>query len=255
MYYLPLSLFIFSYNSKPQYCKTTTENKYNSIQVILFKSINNINLIFVFNFVTAETSQGTIPPDTVQCGGCRVSYPLGEILRFIEHKVNHCRNNLQGCHSPPLTKAHEDSDPEDALGLKLIDTEKLNSVPSISAPINKRCVRIESPPTPQCSNTNDSGSPIELRASASSTPKRRTEGCDDDKDDLPKKAKTESVDADTNTINSGKIFHAFLFLFLLSRLTIKIKKKNIVKKCVIFCREKKKNNIVSPDGSMWSNDQ
>ena len=153
--------------------------------------------------IAAETSQGTTSPDTVQCGGCRASYPLGEIVRFIEHKVNHCRSTLQGCHSPPPAAAPEDSDPEDALALKVIDQEKLNSVPSISAPINKRVGRIESPPTPQGSGT-DTGSPIELRASASSTPKRRTEGLEEEKEDIPKKPKTESVDADTNTVNSGE---------------------------------------------------
>lgn len=154
--------------------------------------------------VTAETSQSTTSPDTVQCGGCRASYPLGEIVRFIEHKVNHCRNTLQGCHSPPATAAPEDSDPEDALTLKTADPDsKLNSVPSISAPINKRSGRLESPPTPQGPGP-DTGSPIDLKASASSTPKRRTEAPDEDKEDLPKKQKTESVDADTNTVNSGK---------------------------------------------------
>lgn len=153
----------------------------------------------------AETSQGTTSPDTVQCGACRVSYPLGEIVRFIEHKVNHCRITLQGCHSPPATAAPEDSDPEDALALKTVDQDsKLNSVPSISAPINKRGGgRLESPPTPQGSGP-DAGSPIELKASASSTPKRRTEASNEDKEDLPKKQKTESVDADTNTVNSGE---------------------------------------------------
>lgn len=151
----------------------------------------------------AETSQGTTSPDTVQCGACRVSYPLGEIVRFIEHKVNHCRITLQGCHSPPATAAPEDSDPEDALALKTVDQDsKLNSVPSISAPINKRGGgRLESPPTPQGSGP-EAGSPIELKASASSTPKRRTEASNEDKEDLPKKQKTESVDADTNTVNS-----------------------------------------------------
>ncbi|XP_044580485.1 B-cell lymphoma/leukemia 11A isoform X2 [Cotesia glomerata] len=156
-------------------------------------------MAYKINRYFAEPSQGSIPPDTVHCGGCRISYPLSEIVRFIEHKVNHCRT-LQGCHSPPPTTAHEDSDPEDALALKSADPEKLNSVPSISAPINKRIGRVESPPTPQVSAT-DSGSPIELRASASSTPKRRTEN-DEDKEELTKKVKTESVDADTNTINS-----------------------------------------------------
>lgn len=153
----------------------------------------------------AETSQGTTSPDTVQCGACRVSYPLGEIVRFIEHKVNHCRITLQGCHSPPATAAPEDSDPEDALALKTVDQDsKLNSVPSISAPINKRGGgRLESPPTPQGSGP-EAGSPIELKASASSTPKRRTEASNEDKEDLPKKQKTESVDADTNTVNSGE---------------------------------------------------
>ena len=155
--------------------------------------------------ITAETSQGPTSPDTVQCGGCRASYPLGEIVRFIEHKVNHCRSSLQGCHSPPPAAAHEDSDPEDALALKTTDPEKLNSVPSISAPINKRTNRVESPPTSQ-GNLADSGSPIELRASASSTPKRRTEGTEEtEKEDITKKLKTESVDADTNTINSGEL--------------------------------------------------
>lgn len=149
----------------------------------------------------AETSQGGSTPDTVQCGGCRASFPLGEIVRFIEHKVNHCRSTLQGCHSPPPAAAPEDSDPEDALALKSLDQEKLKSVPSISAPINKRVNRIESPPTPQGSGP-DAVSPIELRASASSTPKRRTEVSEEEKDDVPKKPKTESVDADTNTVNS-----------------------------------------------------
>lgn len=160
--------------------------------------------VYLFLSFSAETSQSSTSPDTVQCGGCRASYPLGEIVRFIEHKVNHCRNTLQGCHSPPATAAPEDSDPEDALALKSTDQDsKLNSVPSISAPINKRGGRLESPPTPQGS-APDTGSPIELRASASSTPKRRTEDIDDDKEELPKKQKTESVDADTNTVNSGK---------------------------------------------------
>ncbi|XP_012275525.1 B-cell lymphoma/leukemia 11A [Orussus abietinus] len=147
----------------------------------------------------AETSQGS-SPDTVQCGGCRASYPLADIVRFIEHKVNHCRSSLQGCHSPPPAAAPEDSDPEDALALKA-EQEKVSSVPSISAPINKRGSRLESPPTPQGSGP-DGGSPIELRANASSTPKRRTEGQEEDKEDLPKKQKTESVNADTNTVNS-----------------------------------------------------
>lgn len=172
--------------------------------------VGPINYSYTVSFsllFSAETSQGS-SPDTVQCGGCRASYPLGDIVRFIEHKVNHCRSTLQGCHSPPPAAAPEDSDPEDALALKA-EQEKLNSVPSISAPINKRGSRLESPPTPQGSGS-DGGSPIELRASASSTPKRRLE---EDKEELPKKPKTESVDADTNTTSSGKqILHPFFFL-------------------------------------------
>lgn len=50
---------------------------------------------------------------------------------------------------------------------------------------------------------------IELKANASSTPKRRTEPTDEDKEDLPKKQKTESVDADTNTVNSGESFQLY----------------------------------------------
>ncbi|XP_011499159.1 PREDICTED: B-cell lymphoma/leukemia 11A [Ceratosolen solmsi marchali] len=154
----------------------------------------------------AETSQNATPPDIVVCGGCRASYPLGDIVRFIEHKVNHCRSSLQGCQSPSPTAAPEDSDPEDALALKAAaESEKLNSVPSISAPITKRTGRVESPPTPQGTSAADAVSPIELRASASSTPKRRTtEGPEDplDKEEAPKKAKTESVDADTNTVST-----------------------------------------------------
>jgi hypothetical protein len=122
--------------------------------------------------------------------------------------VNHCRSSLQGCQSPSPTAAPEDSDPEDALALKAAtEGEKLNSVPSISAPITKRSGRVESPPTPQGGSAAEAVSPIELRASASSTPKRRTaDGPEDllDKNEAPKKAKTESVDADTNTVSTGK---------------------------------------------------
>lgn len=170
---------------------------------------------------TSSSSSTSSSPDIVLCGCCRASYPLGEIVRFIEHKVNHCRNGLPGCQSPSPTAAPEDSDPEDALALKgsstnvvdVVGQEKLNSVPSISAPIIKRSGRVESPPTSQGTSDSVAVSPIELRASASSTPKRRTnESTVDellDKDDQPKKPKTESVDADTNTVNSGKSFFFF----------------------------------------------
>lgn len=166
--------------------------------------------------VAAETSQNASPPDIVMCGGCRASYPLSEIVRFIEHKVNHCRSSLPGCQSPSPTAAPEDSDPEDALALKsATEAEKLNSVPSISAPIIKRTGRVESPPTPQQGSSagNEAVSPIELRANASSTPKKRTNDASDEleKDELTKKPKTESVDADTNTVSTGELdlfFHA-----------------------------------------------
>lgn len=176
----------------------------------------------MFFFCFSISAQSASLPDTVQCGGCRASYPLGEIVRFIEHKVNHCRSSLPGCHSPAPAAAPEDSDPEDALAVKAAEQEKINAVPSISAPIiNKRAgigggsssSRVESPPTPHgSSSTSDANSPIELRAS--STPKRRTEINinDDNKDDIPKKQKTtESVDADTNTVNSGE--NCFIFYF------------------------------------------
>lgn len=167
-----------------------------------------------------------------------MSLPLGEIVRFIEHKVNHCRNNLQSCHGPTVNPAPEDSDPEDALALKSrIDKDsKIHSVPSnISAPINKRnAARLDSPPLP---HREIVVSPIELKATASSTPKRKVEeggtsgvledldergGGDNyhnsehhhhhhhhhhrDEGDVPKekKAKIKSVDADTNTVNSGE---------------------------------------------------
>lgn len=176
--------------------------------------------------LAAETSQNAAPPDIVLCGGCRASYPLSEIVRFIEHKVNHCRSSLPGCQSPTPAAAPEDSDPEDALALKTDPTgaggattttalpgagEKLSSVPSISAPIIKRSGRVESPPTPQggTSASESAVSPIELRASASSTPKRRGGALEAgeealDKDEPPKKPKTESVDADTNTVSTGE---------------------------------------------------
>jgi len=190
----------------------------------LLNKNSNASKRYVSFPVTAETSQSTTSPDTVQCGCCRASYPLGEIVRFIEHKVNHCRSTLQGCHSPPATAAPEDSDPEDALTLKTADSDsKLNSVPSISAPINKRSGRLESPPTLQVPGP-DTGSPIDLKASASSTPKRRTEAPDEDKEDLPKKQKTESVDADTNTVNSGKFLRLF-FSRLLLRISFQVTNK------------------------------
>ncbi|XP_014229195.1 uncharacterized protein LOC106654021 [Trichogramma pretiosum] len=186
--------------------------------------------------------------DFVTCGGCRASYPLEHIVRFIEHKVNHCRSSLPGCQSPSALANHapEDSDPEDALGLKTggagdptttqgtgtittggtcgaSSTEKLTAVPSISAPIIKRSSSaraLDSPPTSHHHHHHhhhhssshhhsgeSGGSPIELRANASSTPKRRTgqdASLEDDKDCIEalKKPKTESVDADTNTISN-----------------------------------------------------
>lgn len=152
------------------------------------------------------------------CGGCRASYPLSEIVRFIEHKVNHCRSNLPGCQSPSPTAAPEDSDPEDALALKSTsEAEKLNSVPSISAPIIKRTGRVESPPTPQGTSANEAVSPIELRANASSTPKKRTNDASDEveKEEHTKKPKTESVDADTNTVSTGKNFSSMPQLIVL----------------------------------------
>uniref|UniRef100_A0ABD2XH90 C2H2-type domain-containing protein n=1 Tax=Trichogramma kaykai TaxID=54128 RepID=A0ABD2XH90_9HYME len=194
-----------------------------------------------------STGGGATSLDFVTCGGCRASYPLEHIVRFIEHKVNHCRSSLPGCQSPSALANHapEDSDPEDALGLKAgaggdptttqgtgtittggtgtcgaSSTEKLTAVPSISAPIIKRSSAraLDSPPTSHHHHHHSSshhhstsgesgGSPIELRANASSTPKRRTgqdASLEDDKDCIEalKKPKTESVDADTNTISN-----------------------------------------------------
>ncbi|KAJ8687805.1 hypothetical protein QAD02_023599 [Eretmocerus hayati] len=164
----------------------------------------------------AETSASSQTPDMVLCGGCRASYPLAEIVRFIEHKVKECRaGGAVSCASPsPAQGAPEDSDPEDALaalrpsGVDHHET-KLSSVPSISAPISSSKRRVESPPASTCADASG-GSPIELRAS--STPKRagapqgghHEHSPDKDAvDATAKKPKTESVDADTNTVSSG----------------------------------------------------
>lgn len=189
--------------------KHTYIYKYISIRCSILIS-NFLILCFVIVCFLVETSQSSTAVDYLFCGCCRTSYPLSEIIGFIEHKINHCRSNLQGCQNTSSLAAPEDSDPEDTLALKICsESEKNNSVPSISAPMIKKVSgdRLNSPSIPQDEGL-EAVSPLELRAHASSTPKRRTESpeCQFDKQkNAQKRVKVvESVDADTNTTSMGK---------------------------------------------------
>lgn len=152
-------------------------------------------------------------------------------MRFIQHKVAACnKENFSGGHCFQGTDRDRHND-DAGLPLSTINTRR----PSISAPISGKktsgnSTRVHTPPpaSPRLPAPGD----LCVDGAASSTPKRRAsaspltssslEDGEDIKQDIKqermettsspeqsshKKSRTEVADAESNTTNSGKIFH------------------------------------------------
>lgn len=185
----------------------------------------------------AADSEANTQQDVLTCGACQKGFALGDIVKFIQHKVLVC--NKENYFSSAAagdghrcggrgSNHHEDVDSSDEGGGLAVGTRR----PSISAPITAK----KSTPVPGHCTPPPSVSPRFL----SSTPKRSSTspgpgkdepvvaGSSDDElklrikqehlDSSPdepagKRSRTEFADAESNTTNSGKYYMQFFLDF------------------------------------------
>ncbi|XP_066907555.1 B-cell lymphoma/leukemia 11A-like [Halyomorpha halys] len=125
--------------------------------------------------------------DVLTCGACQKAFALGDIVKFIQHKVLACNKENYSCNDTGNNNGESgDSDGEDGVVVRR---------PSISAPMK----RSEEPrcSTPKRRATPGSASPTPIKAELDSSLPVSSP------DEGPcKKLRTEVVDAQSNTTNS-----------------------------------------------------
>lgn len=202
----------------------------------MFLSLFSV-LIFHFRSFAGDSDTGQTQQDILICGVCQKTFELGDINRFIQHKVHACCNKEN--YALEQNNVQESPDPDNngcgGVPLAVVNTRR----PSISAPIKKGIINANSTNAPSrllCS------SPLQMDGEDArcSTPKPRTPvssssptpikdeldgehhaNCtDDDEVKPPRKIKQELdstnsspdlskknrefADAESNTIHSGK---------------------------------------------------
>lgn len=145
-------------------------------------------------------------PDSLTCGVCRKEFPLGEIVRFIQHKVLSCNKENYRLVAARAGRGG-DGDANHALQVEGGGGSSSSSAaggavatrrPSISAPINSRRLTPTLAVSSSTSATGESGADDDLSAEGASAGPTKAEG---------ESAKTPSmVDAESNTVNSGEFY-------------------------------------------------
>lgn len=211
----------------------------NNTNCIHFQSVNQFYTLYhnptsdtqnvYFMFYIADTDEGMTNDnhqDILTCGACQKPFALGDIVRFIQHKITTC-NKENNCY-PHATDRNDNDANEGAYPLAAINSRR----PSISAPISGKKAsssgtRVHTPPpaSPRLPAPGD----LCVDGAASSTPKHRasssplTSSIEDEHDIKPsikqermdtsssgqeesscKKSRTEVADAESNTTHSGK---------------------------------------------------
>ena len=141
--------------------------------------------------------------DVLICGECRSEFPLGDIVRFIRHKVHRC--NKENVH-PYKTDNDDEDEARDEAEPALIGSRR----PSINAPIG---LKTEAKPQQH--------HPMNLSMEMADESKRREErreegakaGHRDRLDSTRDSGKPARVDAESNTVNSGEIFLDILMIY------------------------------------------
>lgn len=135
--------------------------------------------------------------DVLTCGACQKTFALGDIVKFIQHKVLAC--NKENYCSEPGNNNVESGDSDGEVGVVV-------RRPSISAPMK----RSEEPrcSTPKRRAAPSSASPTPIKAELESSPSLSSP------DEGPsKKLRTDFVDAQSNTTNSGSYSFQILVIF------------------------------------------
>ena len=73
--------------------------------------------------------------DILTCGDCQREFILGDIVKFVQHKVNRCNCNKEKCQSYDDHDFPDGEDNDDMSSAALTPTVISNKRPSISAPI------------------------------------------------------------------------------------------------------------------------
>lgn len=156
-------------------------------------------------------------PDSLTCGVCRKEFPLGEIVRFIQHKVLSCNKENYRVMCARSGRGGGGPDGDD-LPLQIDGGGSSGSTasaatgsvclrrPSISAPINSRrlTVAVSSSSTPASGADDDMATEGGAVGQSGSSYSVKAEGEEDRSG--PGKGPT-TADAGSNTINSGKKNH------------------------------------------------
>ncbi|XP_031626559.1 B-cell lymphoma/leukemia 11A isoform X3 [Contarinia nasturtii] len=147
--------------------------------------------------IAQAESESTAEPGAIQdiltCGSCQKTFALGDIVKFIQHKVLQCnKENYGQCFPQGGTTGDRDS--EDGRPLSLV-----NRRPSISAPISTRkpsssSSRVHTPPLASPGFLSGDG--------ASSTPKRLTPDDENDNENENSESKQSELNSLENNSNS-----------------------------------------------------
>lgn len=174
-------------------------------------------VVVVVLFLSRQAEPEEMAPDSLTCGVCRKEFPLGEIVRFIQHKVLSCNKENYRVMCSRSGRGGGGPDGDD-LPLQIDGGGSSGSTasvttgsvclrrPSISAPINSRrlTVAVSSSSTPASGADDDMTNEGGAAGQSGSTYSVKAEG-EEDRSSASKGPTT--ADAGSNTINSGKKNH------------------------------------------------
>lgn len=154
-----------------------------------------LTIVLIQNwFVSADVDMQQ-DTDVLTCGACQKAFALCDIVKFIQHKVLACNKENYGCNEG-IANNGESGDSDGEVGV-------MTRRPSISAPMK----RSEEPrcSTPKRRAAPGSASPTPIKAELDSTPPSSSP-----EEGPCKKLRTDVVDAQSNTTNSGR-HHQFIY--------------------------------------------
>lgn len=198
--------------------------------------LKEILALFLF---AGDSDTGQIHQDILTCGVCQKPFALGDINKFIQHKVHACNKENYALEQNNIQESPDNDDAGcGGIPLAVVNTRR----PSISAPIKKginaagrlicssplqldeeaRC----STPKPRTPNSSNSPTPIKDEIDID-----HHENCTDDDEMKPRKIKQELdstnsspdllkknrevVDAESNTTHSGEYIIGYVSYILI----------------------------------------
>ena len=166
--------------------------------------------------------------DTLTCGVCRKDFALADIVKFIQHKVLTCNkenyqcgrtaeNGAAGGDNSPATGAHTpvaSSDDLTSTATTMATSTATSSLPGSGTAVTRRhsnSTTTAVPHPPSSALTPPSGKSSPLIGSSGNNNNHLGDLVKAELEGKQKSAanKAECVDADTNTVNSGRIMRFY----------------------------------------------